>query len=145
MIICTLLVCRAGARVVIPVGRVVSTPSRVFPLVPSATTLVTPRAGVSLVAVLVVLVILTLVLVTLVLIPTVSGTLVLVPLVWVEPLTSTLVTLVLLVVAHQVRGAPAGWYLSLVSYPGRMSLFCHITSPCASHALPTNESDQLQP
>ena len=61
MIICTLLVCRAGARVVIPLGRVVSTPSRVFPLVPSATTLVTPRAGVPLVAVLVVLVTVTLV------------------------------------------------------------------------------------
>ena len=104
MIICTLLVCRAGARVVIPLGRVVSTPSRVLPLVPSATTLVTPRAGVPLVAVLVVLVTVTLVLVTLVLIPTVFGTLVLVPLVWVGPFTSTLVTLVLLVVAHQVRG-----------------------------------------
>ena len=81
-------------------------PSRVFPLVPSATTLVTPRARISLVAVLVVLVTLTLVLVTLILIPAVSGTLVLVPLVWVEPFTSTLVTLVLLVVAHQVRGCP---------------------------------------
>ena len=107
MIICTLLVSRAGARVVIPVGRVVSTPSRVFPLVPSATTLVTPRAGVPLVAVLVVLV-------TLVLIPTVSGTLVLVPLVWVGPFTSTLVNFVLLVVAHQVRGRPR----RMVSFPG---------------------------
>ena len=107
MIICTLLVCRAGARVVIPLGWVVSTPSRVLPLVPSATTLVTPRAGVPLVAVLVVLV-------TLVLIPTVSGTLVLVPLVWVGPFTSTLVNFVLLVVAHQVRGRPR----RMVSFPG---------------------------
>ena len=81
MIICTLLVSRAGARIVIPVGRVVSSPSRVFPLVPSATTLVTPRAGVPLVAVLVVLVTVTLVLVTLVLISAVSETLVVVPLV----------------------------------------------------------------
>ena len=114
MIICTLLVCRAGARVVIPLGRVVSTPSRVLPLVPSATTLVTPRAGVPLVAVLVVLVTVTLVLVILVLIPTVSGTLVLVPLDWVGPFTSTLVTFVLLVVAHQVRGRPR----RMVSFPG---------------------------
>ena len=113
MIICTLLIRRAGARVVIPVGRVVSTPSRVFPLVPSATTLVTPRTGVFLVAVLV-LVTITLVLFTLVLIPTVSRTLVLVPLIWVEPFTSTLVTLVLLVVAHQVRGCPR----RVVSLPG---------------------------
>ena len=114
MIICTLLVRRAGARLVIPLGRVVSTPSWVHPLVPSATTLVTPRTGVPLVAVLVVLVTVTLVLVTLVLIPTVSGTLVLVPLVGVEPFTSTLVTLVLLVVAHQVRGYPR----RVVSLPG---------------------------
>ena len=114
MIICTLLVSRAGARVVIPVGRVVSTPSRVFPLVPSATTLVIPRTGVPLVAVLVVLVTVTLVLVTLVSIPTVSGTLILVPLIWVEPSTSTPVTLVLLVVAHQVRGCPR----RMVSLPG---------------------------
>ena len=97
-----------------PLGRVVSTPSRVFPLVPSATTLVTPRAGVPLVAVLVVLVTVTLALVTLVLIPTVSGTLVLVSLVWVGPFTSTLVTLALLVVAHQVRGCPR----RVVSLPG---------------------------
>ena len=47
-----------------------------------------------------------LVLVTLVLIHTVSGTLVLIPLVWVGPFTSPLVTLVLLVIAHQVRGCP---------------------------------------
>ena len=116
MIICTLLVCRAGARVVIPLGRVVFTPSGVLPLVSSTTTLVTPRAGVSLVAVLVVLVTVTLVLVTLVLIPTVSGTLVLVlvPLVWVGPFTSTLVTFVLLVVAHQVRGCPC----RVLSLPG---------------------------
>ena len=109
-------------------------------LVPSATTLITPRARVPLVAVLVVLVTVTFVLVTLVLIPAVSETLVLVLLVWVGPFTSTLVAFVLLVVAHQVR-----WYLSLVSYPGKMSFSCHITSPCASHALPTIESDQLQP
>ena len=64
----------AGVRVLIPFGRVVFTPSGILPLVPSTTTLVTPRAGVSLVAVLVVLV-------TLVLIPAVSETLVLVPLV----------------------------------------------------------------
>ena len=114
MIICTLLVCRAGARLVIPLGRVESTPSRVFPLVPSATTLVTPRAGVSLGAVLVVLVTVTFVLVTLVLIPAVSGTLVLVPLVWVGPFTSTLVTIVLLVVAHKVRGSPR----RMISLPG---------------------------
>ena len=114
MIICTLLVRRAGACIVIPVGRVVSTPSRVLSLVPSATTLVTPRTGGPLVAVLVVLVTVTLVLVTLVLIPTVSETLVLVPLVWVEPFTSTLVTLVLLVVAHQVRGC----LRRVVSLPG---------------------------
>ena len=50
-------------------------------LVPSATTLVTPRTGGPLVAVLVVLVTVTLVLVTLVLISTVFETLVLVPLV----------------------------------------------------------------
>ena len=122
MIICTLLVCRAGARVVIPLGRVVSTPSRVFPLISSATTLVARRTGVPLIAVLVVLVsvtlvvlvTVTLVLVTLVLIPAVSGTVVLVPLIWVEPFTSTLVTLVLLVVAHQVRGCPR----RVVSFPG---------------------------
>ena len=124
MIICTLLVCRAGTRVVIPLGWVVSTPSRVLPLVPSATTLVTRRTGVPLVAVLVVLVTVTLVLVTLVLIPAVSRTLVLipavsrtlvlVPLIWVKPFTSTLVTLVLLVVAHQVRGCPR----RVVSLPG---------------------------
>ena len=114
MIICTLLVSRAGARVVIPVERVVSTPSRVFPLVPSATTLVTRRTGVPLVAVLVALVTVTLVTVTLVLIPTVSGTLVLVTLVWVGTFTSTQVTLVLLVVAHQVRGCPR----RVVSLPG---------------------------
>ena len=105
MIICTLLVCRAGARVVIPLGWVVFTPSGVFPLVSSATALVIPRAGVPLVAVLkvlvtVTLVLITLVLITLVLVTTVSGTLVLVSLVWVIPFTSSLVTLVLFVVAH---------------------------------------------
>ena len=105
MIICTLLVCRAGARVVIPLGWVVSTPSRVLPLVSSATTMDTRRAGVPLVAVwkvlvTVTLVLITLVLITLVLVTTVSGTLVLVSLVWVGPFTSTLVAFVLLVVAH---------------------------------------------
>ena len=52
----TLLIRGAGARVVIRFWRVVFTPSGILPLVPSTTTLVTPRAGVSLVAVLVVLV-----------------------------------------------------------------------------------------
>ena len=61
--------------------------------------MVTPRAGVPLVAVLVVLV-------SLVVIPAVSESLVLVPLVWVGPFTSTLVAFQLLVVAHQVRVAP---------------------------------------
>lgn len=100
MIICTLLVCRAGVRDVIPLGWVVSTPSRVLPLVSSATALVTLRAGVPLVAVLIVLVTVTLVLITLVLITTIPGTLVLVSLVWVGPFTSSLVTFVLFVVAH---------------------------------------------
>ena len=133
----TLLIHGAGARVVIPLGRVVFTPSGILPLVPSTTILVTPRAGVSLVAILVVLVTRTLVLVTLVLISAVSETLVLVPLVWVGPFSPTLV-------AFQLLTEPAGWYLSLVSYPGKMSLSSHITSLCASHALPTIESDQLQ-
>ena len=92
-----------------PLGAGCIYPLEGFPLVPSATTLVTPRAGVPLVAVLVVLV-------TLVLIPTVSGTLVLVPLDWVGPFTSTLVTFVLLVVAHQVRGRPR----RMVSFPGHV-------------------------
>ena len=83
-----------------PLGAGCIYPLEGFPLIPSATTLVTRRTGVPLVAVLVVLVTVTLVLVTLVLIPTVSGTLVLVPLVWVGPFTSTLVTFVLFVVAH---------------------------------------------
>ena len=107
MIICTLLIRAAGAHVVIPLGRIVFIPSCFFPLVPSTTTLVTPRAGVSLVAVLVVLV-------TLVLIPAVSETLVLVSLVWVGPFTSTLVAFVLLVVAHQVRWRPC----RMVYFPG---------------------------
>ena len=100
-----------------PLGAGCIYPSRVLPLIPSTTTLVTPRTGVSLVAVLVVLVTVTLVLVTLVLIPMVSGTLVLVLLVWFGPFTSTLVAFVLLVVAHQVRGCPR----RMVSFPGLVS------------------------
>ena len=76
-----------------PLGAGCIYPLGFFPLAPSTTTLVTPRAGVSLVAVLVVLV-------TLVLIPAVSETLVLVSLVWFGPFTSTLVAFVLLAVAH---------------------------------------------
>ena len=73
-----------------------------------------PRAGVSLGAVLVVLVTKTLVLVTLGLISAVSETLVLVPLVWVGPFSPTLVAFQLLAVAHQVR-----WRIRrVVSLPG---------------------------
>ena len=101
-----------------PLGAGCIYPLGVLPLVPSTTTLVTPRARVSLVAVLVVLVTITLVLVTLVLIPTVSETLVLVPLIWVGPFTPTLVAFWLLAVAHQVR-----WRTRRVVSFNRTSLF----------------------
>lgn len=100
------------------------------------------RAGVPLVAVLVVRVTRTLALVILVLISAFPK-----PWFWfswfgLDPFPPPWLPFSFLLLHIKYGGEPAGWYLSLVSYPGKMSFSCHITSPCVSHALPTIESDQ---